>query len=168
MGKTLNIDKYKPKVEEHPTEEVKKSKRNVNSGKKKKLDENTLIIDEDGNEMLAREWLEMLADDEPIQAHCPISPESHSNGDANPSCTMMRNGDYLNLKCFGCGKSAYYTTVKSKVPKRSKGEFEYTVPSFDKEEALKQVRKNLDNLEDIVVEIIRFLPALEKKIKEEK
>ena len=168
MGKILNIDKYKTKVEELPPEEMKNPKKHESSDKKVKLVKTTLIMDEDGNEMAISDWHESLEDGESIQVHCPISPGSHSNGDANPSCTMNRNGDYLNLKCFGCGQSAYSTTVKSKVLKKSKGEFEYTVPSFDKEEALKQVRKNLVNIDDIVAEIVRFLPPLEKKLKEEK
>ena len=168
MGKTLNIDKYKPKVEEHPTKEVKNPKKHESSNNKVMLVKTTSITDEDGNEMAISDWHESLEDGESIQVHCPISPESHSNGDANPSCTMKRNGDYLNLNCFGCGQSAYHTTVKNKVRNRDKKDFDYTVPPFDKEKALKSVRKNLVIIDDIVAEIIRFLPPLEKKLKEEK
>lgn len=50
--------------------------------------------------------------------------------------------------------------------KRGKEVYEYTVPDFDKEKVLKSVKKNLGCLEDIVAEMIKFLPELIKTVKE--
>jgi len=162
--KLIDITKYKKNGNVPSGKSTEKT--TLSSGERVKLAKDTLITDEDGNQMPISDWHESLEDGESIQVHCKISPESHSNGDANPSCTMKRNGDHLNLKCFGCGQSAYYTTVKSKVPKRSKEEYEYTVPSFNKEEALKSVKKNLKNLDEILGVMIKYLPQLEKKLKD--
>ncbi len=164
--KLLDLSKYRNEKEETPKGVVEKNNKTQSSQNKMKLAANKLVTDEDGNEMAMSDWHESLEDGESIQVHCPISPKSHTNGDANPSCTMKRNGDYLNLKCFGCGQSAYYTTIKKKVLKRSKEEFEYTVPSFDKEEALKSVNKNLENLDEILEVMIKYLPKLEKELKD--
>jgi len=163
--KRWNLDQYKNEAKETPKGVVHENNKAESSQKKMKLAANTLIKNEDGNEMTVREWSESLEDGESMLVHCPISPESHSNGDATPSCSMQRNDDYLNLKCFGCGATAFYTTKKEARRKKS-DDVEYTVPAFNKEEALKSVKENLENLDEILVVMIKYLPQLEKKEKD--
>lgn len=167
--KTYDVTQHKKAPEAPPKGGAERAKSSTQSSDKKrrKLDGDMMVTDEDGHSMKLSEWLPSIDDGESVKVHCPISPQSHSNGDATPSCTMQRNGDYLNLKCFGCDSTASYTTKKESKMKKG-DEVEYTVPAFNKEEALKSVKKDLKNLDEILGEMIKYLPKLEKKLKDEK
>ena len=160
--KLWDVDQYKQQTKETPKGGVHENNKSQSSQKKIKLEPNELVTDEDGNELAISDWLPTLEDNESRQVHCPISPEKHTNGDASASCSMQRNGDYLNLKCFGCDGTAYYTTRKEN-KKMKNDEVEYSIPTFNKEEALKHVDKNLGSLDEILEVMIKYLPQLEKK-----
>lgn len=144
---------------------VTKPKKAKTSSKSTKITKSTTLIDEDGNEMTASDFYEAFEDGEGAMIHCPLFRESHKNNDANPSCSMKKNGNYLNLKCFGCDGKASINFGKSKTKNTSKNEVVYTVPDFNKNEAINEVVQGLDNMEAIVAELVRLLPALEKEEK---
>ena len=127
----------------------------------RKITKETLVRDDDGKELILSEWYDQLSDKR-VMVHCPISPESHKNNDANPSCSMSKNGAYLNLKCFGCGRndSLYFPSKK----KRKKGgvEYIYGIPDFDKESAKQELARGLSTMSEIASELVRLLPVLEK------
>ncbi len=156
--KFLDLDKYKNIAKNVSPETLsiipKKSAREING--------EILITSEDGSQNSANIWFSVLNDRESVMVHCPISPESHNNNDANPSCSMSKNGAYLNLKCFGCGRndSLYFPSKK----KRQKGgvEYVYILPDFDKESAKQELTRDLSAMSSIVTELVRLLPALEK------
>lgn len=133
----------------------------------KTLDKEMLINAVDGRQNTTKIWFGLLSEGESLMVSCPISPESHNNNDANASCSMRKNGDFLNLKCFGCDGAA---SVRIGVSNEEQGEkkFKYYVPEFDKDAAIKELAKGLSNMTEIVTEFIRLLPPLEKVEKEEK
>ncbi len=134
----------------------------VSSKTSKKITKNTTLIDEDGNEMTASDFYEAFEDGEGAMIHCPITPEAHKNNDATPSCSMKKNGNYLNLKCFGCDGKASINFGKSKTKSTSKNEMLYIVPDFNKSDVMNEVPKGLTAMQDIVAVMVRLLPSLEK------
>ncbi len=115
----------------------------------------------------AQEWHTSLDDEAKMQVHCMLSPESHQNNDANASCSVHKNGDFLNIKCFGCNhkQSLFFGEVQSNDASNTK--IEYIVPIFDKEKAKQDLRAGLNDMAEIVSELVRLLPALEKKEKKD-
>ena len=128
----------------------------------KKLEKEISITAEDGSINTAAIWFDHLEDGENTHVQCPISPELHNNGDANPSCSMKRNGNYLNFNCFGCDSKASIYFGKPKGGSNTNKEMTYTVPEFNKNEVLDEVKQGLDTMQAIVNELVGFLPALEK------
>lgn len=163
-NKLLDLNKYKKETIMSVTS---KSSSVTPKQAMKTLDKEMLINAVDGKHNTIKMWFSLLNDGEGEMVHCPISPEKHANNDANASCSMRRNGDYLNLKCFGCGgKQSLYLGQKSK-DSSGKGEFTYSVPSFEKESAIKDLTRGMNTMTEIVSELVRLLPALEKKEKKD-
>ncbi|NOR55171.1 MAG: hypothetical protein GQ531_03085 [Sulfurovum sp.] len=163
-----------PKQEVHFIEgekywDISQYKKEVKSLKKdtvKKINKETLIRDEDGNEMSAKDWFTLLEADS-VMVHCPLSPKSHKNNDANPSCSMKRKNDYLNMNCFGCSSTQSLYLGEKTHSKEKKKKFIYTVPDINKENVLKELSQGMNTMAEIVFELVRLLPALEKKEKED-
>lgn len=132
----------------------------------KKLEKEISITAEDGSSNTASTWFTLLEDGMTTVVQCPISPELHNNGDVNPSCSMNRNGNYLNFNCFGCGSKSSINFGKPKSESNAKKEIAYAVPDFNKNEVLDEVKQGLDTMQKIVNEMVRLLPALERKEKE--
>jgi len=132
----------------------------------KKIDKESLITDEDGNTMSVNEWFTIIEDDS-VMLHCPFSPESHKNNDANASCSMRKNGNYLNMHCFVCeGKQSFH--FGEKISKHSgRGEFTYSVKPFDNELAVNELAQGMNTMTEIVSELVRLLPELDKKEKKD-
>lgn len=131
------------------------------------LSKDSMIRCEDGNNMSVKEWHSYLTDRERLMVHCPIAPESHNNNDAKASCSMNKNGDYLNLKCFSCGGASSVRVGKTNDEQGDK-KFHYYVPDFDKEAAIRELTRGLNTMSEIITEFIRLLPPLEKEEKKEK
>lgn len=163
-NKFLDLDKYK---KETIMSDTPKSSSVTPKQVMKTLDKEMLINAVDGRQNTTKIWFSLLNDGESEMVHCPISPEKHTNNDANASCSMKRNGDYINLNCFGCGgKQLLYLGEKSN-KNSGKGEFTYSVPSFDKESAKKELALGMNTMREIVTELVRLLPALERKEKKD-
>jgi len=129
----------------------------------KKITKKTTVIDEDSNEMTIADL--SLDDGGDVMLHCPLSPEAHTNNDATPSCSMKKNGDYLNLNCFGCGNKTSLFFGKGKSKSSGKKEVDYSLADFNKADVVKEMPQGLNKMELIVDELVRLLPALLKKEK---
>ena len=168
--KYLDLNKYKMETdatgsENPPSATPEKAKMVKAISKTKKITKSTTVRDEDGNELTIADFYMAIEDGDRVMVHCPISPESHNNNDANASCSMQRNGDYLNLNCFGCNSKTSVFFGKAKTKSTSKNEFEYSVPHFNKEDVIHELSQGLNDMSAIVSELVRLLPALEKKEK---
>ncbi len=131
----------------------------------KKLGKEISVTAEDGSINTVSTWFSLLTDGVNTVVHCPISPESHNNNDTNASCSMKKNGDYLNFFCYGCGNKASVFFGQSKRKSKKESEMTYSVPIFNKQAVLGEVAQGLDSMQSIVDELVKFLPAL---VKEEK
>lgn len=163
MGNKKFFDVKQHRVETVPTVSSNSSpitpKKSV-----KKLEKEISITAEDGSCNTASAWLTHLEDGANTLVQCPITPELHNNGDENPSCSMNRNGNYLNFNCFGCGSKAFIYFGKTKKERNAKKEVTYTVPDFNKNEVLSEVKQGLDTMQKIVDEMVRLLPVLSKEV----
>jgi len=137
------------------------------STKPKTISKVTVVTDEDGNEETISTFHGLLEDGEKVMVHCPISPEAHSNGDATPSCSMKKNGSYMNLNCFGCNSKASVNLGERSSKSTGKSKFTYSAPSFDRESAVRELAQGINTMTGIVSELVRLLPALDRKEKED-
>ncbi len=161
-NKFLDLDKYKKKtiVAETPKSSSKTPKQSMNA-----LDKEILIKAADGRENTTKTWFSLLNDGESLMVHCPITPEAHSNMDANASCSMRKVGNTLQLKCFGCEGKASIKILDSKNDSGGSGtkKLTYSIPEFNKEDAQSQVARGLNDISSIAREFIRLLPPLIKE-----
>jgi len=129
-----------------------------------KITKSTKVSSSDNTIRESQEWFSVLEDGVTIQVHCPISPEKHSNNDANASCMMHKNGAYLNFHCFACnGKESL--KLGDVYIKRGTVAYEYSVAVIDKDALLMKLKKGLTSISHITDEMVRLLPELEKKEK---
>jgi len=133
----------------------------------KKLEKGISITAEDGRVSTALTWFSLLEDGANTLVQCPLAPELHHNGDANPSCSMKRYGNYLSFNCFGCDSKASIYFGKPKDESKAKKETTYTLSDFNKNEVLSEVKQGLNTMQTIVDEMVRLLPALEKSEKKD-
>ena len=151
-SKTINLTNYmSPPAEVSVVSTVSNDKRVV------KITKSTTVTSIDGVTKTVNEWFKVMGDKDRQMAHCPLSPEQHSNGDASASCGMNKNGEYINFKCFGCNSegSVYFGD--------SKASSKFCVPEFDKIQAMSELKTGLDSMTLIVTEMVRLLPELEKE-----
>lgn len=116
-------------------------------GGKIKFEDTQIVKTSLYGELHADKLFETLEDGASCTVHCPIHPQNHSNNDANPSCIVSRNGQFLNFKCFVCEDTGYF----------HKKEVEKSIP-FNLLEKKAPIREGLTNLEDILKEAIYSLP----------
>ncbi len=157
-NKTINLTAYMtPPVESSVVSTVSNVKHVV------KINKSMTVTSIDGVTKTVNDWFKVFNNQDRQIVHCPLSPASHSNGDATASCGMNKNGDYINFKCFGCNSEGSVYFGKSKTNDESKSESKYCVPEFDKVQAMSELTTGLDSMTLIVAEMVRLLPALEKE-----
>ena len=131
-----------------------------------KITKGTSVTSAENMTKKAQEYFHAMVDNEAKQIHCPLSPQKHKNNDANPSCSMKRNGDYLNFNCFACGaKASLYFGAAFK--KKSGISYEYSVVEIDRDELLTKLKKGLTSTPHITNEMVRLLPELKKEEKKD-
>lgn len=123
------------------------------------LEGNMLIKVTTHGEIRISDLFHQLTEKENCTLCCPISPETHKNMDANPSCSAQKNGKWLNFHCYVCNKNAYYKPLTNK---KKNDQDTYSVAYFNKADHLHNVRKGLKKVSTIIEEIVKFLPQLKK------
>ncbi len=122
-----------------------------------KINKSTTVTSIDGVTKTVNDWFKVFNDQDRQMVHCPLSPASHTNGDATASCGMNKNANYINFKCFGCNSEGSVHFRKSKSSSK------YCIPEFDKVQAMSELKTGLDSMTLLVAEMVRLLPELEKE-----
>lgn len=150
---TIEGDEYWD-VNQYIKEEAGKSqpplasqKKAKGKGGKIKFEDTQIVKTISYGELNVDKLFETLKDGASETIHCCIHPENHANKDANPSCVVSRNKEFLNFKCFVCEDTAYFQKKKS----------EEEIP-FVLIENKAPVQKGMVEIDDIVLEAINSLP----------